>query len=128
MLLNRRSFLQLATQSLAAGFFANRTLFARASKAHRIHIGAQTNTWGAPIKSYDHLLEILDKLVHLGYQGFETNYLSLDPQADHASEVRKAFSSRQIQFIAPHADVALWAREDISAEIEKLHRIAIYSA
>src|SRR2546427_4899277 len=96
---SRRSFIQ----SLACAAVA----VAAPGPGSRIRIGAQTNTWGAPIKSYDHLLEILDALAQLGYEGFETNYMSLNAMAANAKHCRSAFESRHIEYVAPHANVKL---------------------
>jgi sugar phosphate isomerase/epimerase len=94
----------------------------------RIRIGAQTNTWGAPIKTYDHLLEVLDALVKLGYEGFETNFMSLDAMAAKARQCRTAFESRHIQYVAPHASLKFLKTADPAAQVAEIRRIAGYSA
>lgn len=125
--MNRRHFLQL-TGGCAVSASVSGNLYAVRPAAERIRIGAQTNTWGAPIKSYDELLRICDSLVKLGYAGFETNYRSLESQAANAARCRKDFESRRIQFIAPHCGVTLFDSSKQTAEIDKLTGIGNYSA
>src|ERR1051326_5388004 len=116
----RRRFLSCAAATaVAAGATA---------PASRIRIGAQTNTWGAPIKPYEHLLEVLDALVKLGYEGFETNYMSLDGMADKAKQCRAAFESRRIEYVAPHTNVKFPKPADAAAQLAEIRRIAGYSA
>jgi len=93
-----------------------------------IRVGAQTNTWGAPIKGYDHLLQILDELVQLGYTGFETNYMSLDPESSDAANCRRAFESRHIQFVAPHGNISFLQSDPADDQIATVKRIAGYTA
>jgi hypothetical protein len=69
--MNRRRFLQQVSKGVAI-LSVSPSILASAKAQRRIQIGAQTNTFGSPIKSYDHLLEVLDDLVQLGYEGFET--------------------------------------------------------
>ena len=126
-MLNRRDFLQVSS-GLAAATPASSHLFGALSRAQRIHVGAQTNTWGVPIKPYEHLLEICDSLVKLGYSGFESNYKTLEPEADKAAQCRKDFAARHIQYIAPFCGVALFDRAKHAEEIDKLTSVARYSA
>lgn len=124
---NRRDFLQVAG-GLTAATLASGHLFGSLSPAQRIHVGAQTNVWGVPIKPHEHLLEICESLVQLGYTGFESNYKTLEPQAGNAAQCRKDFAARHIQYIAPFCGVALFDRAKHAAEIDKLTGIARYSA
>lgn len=80
-----------------------------------------------PIRDFDSLLKILDFLAGLGFQGFETNYRSLESQAGGAADCRRAFESRHVRFVAPHCSADLYKREKSGAEIESLRRIAAYS-
>ena len=117
---SRRGFIQ----SLAGAALA----VAAPGSESRIRIGAQTNTWGAPIKSYDRLLEVLDALVKLGYQGFETSSMSLDSMAANAKQCRSAFASRHIEYVAPHASIKFLKAAEPGAQVEEIRRIAGYSA
>lgn len=126
-MLYRRDFLQ-GSIGLGAVTLAPGNLFGAVSRAQRIHVGAQTNVWGVPIKPYEHLLEICESLVKLGYTGFESNYKTLEPQAGNAAQCRKDFAARHIQYIAPFCGVALFNRAKHAEEIDKLTNIAGYSA
>ena len=117
---SRRNFIQFLASSVAAA--------AAPSPKSRIRIGAQTNTWGAPIKTYDHLLEVLDALVRLGYEGFETNYMSLNAMAANAKQCRAAFEARHIEYVAPHTSVKFLKTADTAAQVAEIRRIAGYSA
>jgi len=110
------------------GSFAPREVLAARSRKERLRIGAQTNTWGVPIKSYDHLLEICDSLAKIGYTGFETNYKSLEPLAARAGECRKVFESRHVPLIAAHSSASMADREKQAQEISSLLTIGRYSA
>ncbi len=106
------------------------TCAAKPSRAERLSIGAQTNTFGVPIEGYDHLLSILDTLAGLGYQGFETNQRSLAPYADRAAELRKAFEAHHVPLIAPHSGgrLGLLSKDETVTELERLHQIAGWAA
>jgi sugar phosphate isomerase/epimerase len=127
----RRDFLKALSEMLGVAALSQRVSAAKTSRADRLHIGDQTNTFGVPVRGYDHLLRILDILADLRYQGFETNQLSLAPYADRAIDLRKAFESRRVPLIAPHAGGKLGpekSKEDADAELERLHRIAGWGA
>jgi sugar phosphate isomerase/epimerase len=125
-MMNRRRFLQQVSKG--AALLSVSGILADAKLQSRIHIGAQTNTFGAPIKTYDHLLEVLDDLVKLGYEGFETSDASLADQAGRAKECRSAFAARHIQYIAPHCSIKFATTLEPSAQAEGIRRIAGYSA
>lgn len=123
---DRRQFLKTLTAAAGAGLFPN---FARgAERAERLHMGAQTNAWGVPIKDYSRLLEIAETLVRLGYQGFETNFASLKSQVDKAAGCRRDFQSRHIQFIAPHTGGVFYDKDQAATELANIERMAGYSA
>jgi sugar phosphate isomerase/epimerase len=121
--LHRRNFFAAVTSLAVAPLAA-----AGRDPVLRLRLGAQTNTWGAPIKSYGELLHVLDALHWLGYSGFETNYKSLESQAARAADCRRAFASRAIRYIAPHIGARLYDHEGAGKEIEDLAAIAGYSA
>lgn len=128
---SRRNFLKVCAGVVGAGFVPQWMWATDLSRAERLHIGAQTVAFGVPIKQYDHLLKILDVLASLGYHGFETNQLSLAPYANRGAELRRAFESRHVPLIAPHAGGNLGLeknKEEADAEIERLHRIAGWGA
>jgi sugar phosphate isomerase/epimerase len=124
--MDRRHFLQHL--SAGAALLSASRFLSGAKPQQRIHVGAQTNTWGAPIKTYEHLLEVLDALVRLGYEGFETSEQSLDKQAGMAKQCREAFESRKIEYVAPHCSLRFATTAAIQTQVEDLRRAAGYSA
>ncbi|HKE23929.1 MAG TPA: TIM barrel protein [Bryobacteraceae bacterium] len=124
--MDRRTFLQQISGGASLLCAAN--ILPGATPQQRIRVGAQTNTWGVPIKTYDHLLEIADALVRLGYEGFETSISSLEKQAGSASQCRAAFESRHIEYVAPHCSVKFASNADSATQVENLRRTAAYSA
>ncbi len=136
-MMDRRGFLESCSVLLGAGLLGQNVFAApnreanlawmAAARSKRIRIGTQTNTFGVPIKDYDRLMQVLDILHRIGYQGFETNYMSLDPLAGRAAECRKAFESHHVALLSPHTSGKLWDREKTPAELDNLRRIAKYS-
>lgn len=127
-MLTRRSILQGSAALLTAGLALRTGQALPRPRRERLRIGSQTNTWGVPLKDYDHLLSVLDTLVRLGYQSFETNYRSLDHKAERAVECRRAFAKIGIEYLGPHLGAAFFEAEKIDAELQNLRRVASYSA
>ena len=123
---NRREFLAGAAM-LAAGRMSQQARPQRAP-AQRIRIGAQTNTWGVPLKGYEHLLQVAESLARLGYASFETNYRSMEPLAPRARECRREFEARRIAYLGPHFGADLFDAQKVGSEIENIRRVAAYSA
>lgn len=126
--MNRRKFLRMSSGVPALCSSARWAAASNDDRKQRLLIGAQTNVYGVPIRDYDQLLRILDTLARLDYHGFETNYLSLAPQAANARACRRAFESRHVTFIGPHSSAALYDRARAVDEIEDLRKIIGYSA
>jgi len=124
---DRREFIKTVAGFGAAAALPA-TLLAAPLRAQRLHFGSQTNAWGNPVKTYDHLREILDALAAAGYAGFETNHASLDGLKDKAAECRQAFESRHVQLIAPHCSVVFFDQGKVESELPPLLAIARYSA
>jgi sugar phosphate isomerase/epimerase len=99
-----------------------------ASLSQRLHMGAQTDAWGVPIKDYNRLLEIAETLVRLGYTGFETNVASLSPEAGRAADCRRDFASRHIQLIALHTGGDFYDKDKWPSELANFESIAGFSA
>jgi sugar phosphate isomerase/epimerase len=97
-------------------------------RAERIHIGAQTNIFGVPIKDYDTLLKILDTLARLDYTGFETNANSLKSRFDQAAQCRREFEAHHMRLVALHNGATLYPKEKIPSDIESLRPVASASA
>ena len=121
---DRRQFLKTVTIAAGACLLPNPAPARGAGRAQRLRMGAQTNAWGVPIKNYDHLLEIAETLVHLGYEGFETNFASVSSQAGRAADCRRDFESRHIQFIAPHTGGLFFDKDKGAEELANLARMA----
>ena len=56
--------------------------------APKVQVGCQTRAYGSPILDRRRFLAVLDDLAELGYEGFETNYRSLEHSFD-APRVRE---------------------------------------
>jgi sugar phosphate isomerase/epimerase len=125
---DRRGFLKSVAATTAVSLLSQPTGARAATLAERLHIGAQTNAWGVPIKEYTQLLKIAETLVRLGYQGFETNFASVSSQADRAGEVRRDLEARHIHFVAPHAGGTFYDREKAAEEESNLLHIATVCA
>ncbi len=97
-------------------------------RSQRLHIGAQTNIWGVPIKSYNDLLRDIGILARLGYQGFETGLGSVSSLTGKASELRRDFASRHVQFVSAHAFAVFYDPDTVANELAGLERAAAYTA
>lgn len=124
----RREFINRAAGLAVASLVGAGPTAGASSPATRIHLGAQTNAWGVPITGYDHLMSILDVLAGLGFQGFETNFKTVAPFAPRAAELRRAFETRHLRFVAPHNGSTLDDESTVSAEIEGFRRTAAIAA
>lgn len=125
---DRRRFLSAVAAAAGVCLFQDSTTVRGADRAQRLHIGAQTNAWGVPIRDYGRLLEIAETLVRLGYSGFETNVASLSSQAGRAADCRRDFASRHIQLIALHTGGAFYDKNEWPSELANFERIAGFSA
>jgi inosose dehydratase len=125
---DRRRFLKTVAATTSAFFSLGPSVEARARRSQRLRIGAQTNIWGVPIKDYSHLLQDIEILARLGYQGFETSLTSVSPQSGRASVCRRDFESRHIQFVSAHASGVLYDQDKVASELEGLERAAEYTA
>ena len=121
---DRRQFLRTVTAAAGVCLLPNSAPARGADLAQRLRMGAQTNAWGVPIKDYNHLLEIAETLVRLGYEGFETNFASVSSQVGRAADCRRDFESRHIQFIAPHTGGFFYDKDKGADELANLERIA----
>jgi sugar phosphate isomerase/epimerase len=124
----RRSFLKTLTAVAGSCWFSGADTVCGAGLAQRLHMGAQTNAWGVPIREYSRLLEIAETLVRLGYTGFETNFASLSSQVSRAAACRRDFASRHIQLIAPHTGGVLYDKDKWPSEFANFQRVAGESA
>ncbi len=129
MKMNRRQVLESAAALLGGALAHSSTAWAMPiPRANRIHMGAQTNIFGVPIKDYDALMKILDTLARLDYTGFETNAASLKSRFDQAAQCRRDFEARHMHLVALHNGATLYPKEKIPTDIEALRPVAAASA
>jgi sugar phosphate isomerase/epimerase len=129
MNIHRREFLGKSAALLTSSLAMPRWLEGSAGdRAARIHIGAQTNAFGNPIREYSELLKILDTLAKLDYHGFETNFRTLEPQASRAEDCRRDFEARKVQLVALHCGYSHPEKVPVEKQIETLRPIAAFSA
>ncbi len=129
MKMNRRQVLESAAALLGGALAHSSTAWAMPTpRANRIHMGAQTNIFGVPIKDYDALMKILDTLARLDYTGFETNAASLKSRFDQAAQCRRDFEARHMHLVALHNGATLYPKEKIPTDIEALRPVAAASA
>ena len=92
--------------------------------APKIQVGCQTRAYGSPIPDRGRFLGVLDDLAELGYEGFETNYRSLEHSFDDPAPMRREFEKRGVELIGLHLGVGLFDAEKIPGEQEQILRIA----
>ena len=92
--------------------------------ASKVQVGCQTRAYGSPIPDRERFLSVLDDLAALGYEGFETNYRSLEHSFDDPAPMRREFEQRGIELIGLHHGVGLFDPEKIPGEQEQIQRIA----
>lgn len=126
--MNRRQHLQQVASFIAASFVPRWAGAAALSRKQRIHMGAQTNAFGVPVKPFSHLLEVVGILSKLGYEGFETNVESLEEGAGQPAKWRREFEARHIKLIAANSGGELYNKEVTDRTIEKNRRVAGYTA
>jgi sugar phosphate isomerase/epimerase len=124
---NRRHFIQRSNSAMLAGLIPQLADSALLSRKQRIHIGAQTNAFGVPIKPFGRLLEVIAILSSLGYEGFETAVASLEAGALQPARWGKEFEARHIRLIAAHCGGPLYDKALAGRTIEKTRRIANYT-
>ena len=90
----------------------------------RTQVGCQTRAYGSPIPDRSRFLAVLDDLAALGYEGFETNYRSLEHSFDDPAPMRREFEKRGVELIGLHLGVGLFDAEKVPGEQEQIQRIA----
>ncbi|MBL8210548.1 MAG: sugar phosphate isomerase/epimerase [Bryobacterales bacterium] len=86
----------------------------------RMRAGCQTRCYGSPIRDKQKLLAVLEDLAAAGYEGFETNFASLEHSFDDPKQMVKEMAARGMKLIGLHAA----PKFAIPAEVEKAKRIA----
>jgi sugar phosphate isomerase/epimerase len=94
------------------------------SASPRIKVGCQTRAYGVPIADREKLLSVLDDLVATGYQGFETNYASLQSSFEEPASMRAEFEKRQIKLIGLHGSANFTNPDNVEKERTQIDRLA----
>jgi len=95
-----------------------------AAAPNRIRVGCQTRAYGSPIPDRDKFLAVLSDLGKLGYEGFETNYRSLEHSFMQPRRMRREFESRGVAMMGLHIGVGLFDPTKILDEHKLIHRVA----
>ncbi len=97
---------------------------ASAAAASRIRVGCQTRAYGSPIRDRAKLLAVLDDLRETGYEGFETNFRSLESSFPNPAPVRAEIEKRGVPLIGLHMGAKLYEPAAIAAEQEQIRKVA----
>lgn len=92
--------------------------------AGKLRAGCQTRAFGSPIRDKTKLLAALDDIAATGYEGFETNFASLEHSFDNPRPMREEFARRKLELIALHASPKLMSMDGVEKELAQALRIA----
>ena len=95
-----------------------------AAAAPKIRVGCQTRAYGSPIPDRDKLLSALDDLRATGYEGFETNYRSLEHSFQDPAPMRAEIEKRGIVLIGLHLGAKLFDAADLKKEHAQIRQVA----
>jgi inosose dehydratase len=90
----------------------------------QIRVGCQTRAYGSPIPDRDKFLAALSDLGKLGYEGFETNYRSLEHSFMRPRPMRREFESRGMEMMGLHVGTGFFDPTKILDEHKLIHRVA----
>lgn len=90
----------------------------------KIRVGCQTRAYGSPLPARDKLLAVLDDLREAGYDGFETNFRSLEASFGDPGPMRAEIERRGVRLIGLHCSGSLIDPAKIPAERAEILRIA----
>jgi inosose dehydratase len=106
------------------GFLGGLLAAAAAPAPAGIRVGCQTRVYGVPIRDTQKLLSILDDLRATGYQGFETNFASLEASFADPAPLRAEFEKRAVPLIGLHLGARLTQPDQIEKEQAQIERVA----
>lgn len=86
--------------------------------------GCQTRAFGSPLPQKDRFLAALDDIAAAGYEGIETNFVSLEHAFDDPGPMRDEFRKRRLELIGLHGSPRLANAELAEAEMRTGERIA----
>jgi inosose dehydratase len=109
--LSRRACLALAAAPLFAA-------------GEKPRVGCQTRAYGSPIPDKAKLLGVLEDLKAAGYDGFETNFKSLEHSFDDPAPMRREIEARGVPLIGLHMGAGLFEPEKIADERAQVLRVA----
>ena len=89
----------------------------------RIRVGCQTRAYGSPIRDRAQLLSALDDLAASGYEGFETNFASLEASFDDPAPMR-ASSRSAASADRLHGTVSFISPDSLEKDRAQLDRLA----
>ena len=90
----------------------------------QIRVGCQTRAYGSPIPDRDKFLAALSDLGKLDYEGFETNYRSLEHSFMQPHAMRHEFGKRGMEMMGLHVGAGFFDPTKILNEHKLIHRIA----
>ena len=90
----------------------------------QVRVGCQTRAYGSPIPDRDKFLAALADLGKLGYEGFETNYRSLEHSFTQPHAMRRAFEERGMEMMGLHVGAGFFDPTKVLDEHKLIHRIA----
>ncbi len=86
--------------------------------------GCQTRAYGSPIPDKAKLLGVLEDLEAAGYEGFETNFRSLEHSFDDPGPMRRQIEARGVGLIGLHMGAGLFDPAEIDDERSMILRNA----
>jgi sugar phosphate isomerase/epimerase len=72
-----------------------------------IHLGAQTNAWPIDPNDLSSLLNVLDQIRKIGYEGFETGYFNLMNHSALTQEVHSRIAATGLAFFGLHIAIGV---------------------
>ncbi len=87
-------------------------------------VGCQTRAYGSPLTDRAKFLSVLDDLHATGYEGFETNYRSLEAHFDNPGPMRAEIERRGVGLIGLHLGAGLFDPAKIEDDRALVLRVA----
>ena len=84
--------------------------------AGKPRVGCQTRAYGSPIPDKAKLLSVLEDLKAAGYEGFETNFRTLEHSFDDPGPMRREIEARGVPLIGLHMGAGLFDPAKIEDE------------
>jgi sugar phosphate isomerase/epimerase len=91
--------------------------------ANGIRVGCQTRSYMPPNRDRAKLMGMLDDMARLGYEGFETNYISVEESFENPAPMRDEIAKRKLALIGLHLGIPWTRPERMNAAMETFHRV-----